>query len=32
MAATIGNARFHLRDRWAITEGISEPQKNEITN
>jgi hypothetical protein len=30
MAATIGNARSHLRGRWAISEGISDPNKTEI--
>eukprot|EP00291_Cryptomonas_curvata_P029863 CAMPEP_0172208872 /NCGR_PEP_ID=MMETSP1050-20130122/34755_1 /TAXON_ID=233186 /ORGANISM="Cryptomonas curvata, Strain CCAP979/52" /LENGTH=109 /DNA_ID=CAMNT_0012888595 /DNA_START=84 /DNA_END=416 /DNA_ORIENTATION=- len=27
MAATVGNERSHLRGRWAISEGISEPKK-----
>ncbi len=30
MAATIGNARSHLLGRWAISEGISDPNKTEI--
>jgi hypothetical protein len=30
MAATIGNARSHLRGRWAISEGMSDPNKTEI--